>query len=88
MVGGTIMGNEQRHDGIFTRSEVPHGVPPRPVTVPEGDQNQGVFADEEEAPFIMPLPEETWDEVLNPSDFYDESDYLYGGAHFPPTIER
>jgi len=87
-VGGAIMGNEQEHDGIFTRLEIPHGVSARPIIVPADDQNEGVFVEEDEAPFIMPLPEETWNEVLDPNDFYDESDYLYGGAHFPPTIER
>ena len=80
------MGNEQENNGMFTRSEIPHHVSARSITVPEGDQNEGVFVDE--APLITPLLEETWNDVLNPGDFYDESDYLYGGAHFPPTIER
>jgi hypothetical protein len=87
-VGGTIMSNEQQHDDIFTRSEIPHDVSARSIAVPENDQNKGVFVDEDDAPFITALLEDTWNEVLNSSDFYDESDYLYGGAHFPPTIER
>ena len=82
------MRNKQQLDGMFTRSEVPHGVSARRITVPEGEHNEGGFVDEDEALPLQPLPDDAWDEFLNPNDFYDESDYLYGGAHFPPTIER